>query len=118
MNNNIFNKLFPIHYALGLLAVALPLTSCEKETDEEEAPSGIFKAPEPSPHNTTAVSPDQSINAPQIQAPSMSEEGQRNLTLDAFMPAPNMPAPGGFMQNDEEGSAPVQFGNGIPYTLQ
>lgn len=117
MNNNFSNKLFPIHYALGLLAVALPLTSCENEEDGQEAPTGIYKAPEPAPVTTSTNTMTQNINAPQIQAPSMSEPGQSNLTLDAFMPAPNISAPGGFMQDDEDGTAPVQFGEGLPYTL-
>lgn len=117
MNNNISNKLFPIHYALGLLAVVLPLTSCENEEDSQEAPTGIYKAPEPAAVTTSTNTRPQNVNAPQIQAPSMTESGQHNLTLDAFMPAPNISAPEGFMQNDEEGTAPVQFGEGLPYTL-
>lgn len=117
MKNITSHKHFPAYCILGL-AAALTLTACEKKADEQQAPAKTSQAaaPETSPAPTAAPAQDESVTP--VQATAIpTAEGQKPLTLDGFMTTPNFSTPAGVIQDDSDGSMPVQFGEALPYTL-
>ncbi len=118
MKNITSHKHFPAYCILGLAAAALTLTSCENEEDGQEAPANFSQPSAPEISTAPTVAPAPNGNVTPAQVPSMpAAAGQRPLTLDGFMTAPDLSSPGRLIQSDEEGTMPVQLGEDLPYTL-
>lgn len=110
MKNITFHNPFSTHYILGMTAAALLLTACEKKADEQQAPAGVTQTTEPKTEART-------ITPPVVTPATSPSAGQRPLTLEGFMTAPDLSSPERIIQGDEEGTLPVQLGTDLPYTL-